>query len=251
MLLRAAGVDVTTGVCEAEAKRLNVPYLKLLATGRPWVHAKWAMTLDGKIASRTGDSKWISNAASRQRVHELRGKMDAILVGIGTALADDPQLTARPPGPRNATRIVLDSNGRLPPTSNLARTAKTIPTLIVTGDVPSERVHALESLGCEVLRLTDQGRPSLEALLIELGRRRMTNLLIEGGAAVLGAFIDAGEIDEFHIFIAPKIVGGATALSPVGGNGVGQMAEALALDSCTVENIEGDTYIRAAAREPT
>src|SRR5207253_7885382 len=108
-LLRAAGVTVDVGLCEAEARRLNAPYLKLLATGLPYVTAKWAMTLDGKIATRTGDSKWISNEASRRRVHELRGRMDAIIVGIGTALADDPLLTARPTGPRTPARIVLDS----------------------------------------------------------------------------------------------------------------------------------------------
>jgi diaminohydroxyphosphoribosylaminopyrimidine deaminase / 5-amino-6-(5-phosphoribosylamino)uracil reductase len=117
--LQAAGVEVALGLCEAEARRLNAPYLKLLATGRPYVHAKWAMTLDGKIATRTGDSKWISNQASRQRVHALRGLMDAIIAGIGTVLADDPLLTARPPGPRTAVRVVLDSRGRLPATGQL------------------------------------------------------------------------------------------------------------------------------------
>src|SRR5579884_2079657 len=113
-LLRQAGVTVELGIGEAEARRLNAPYLKLLEKRRPWVHAKWAMTLDGKIATRTGDSKWISNEASRRIVHALRGRMDAVIVGAGTALADDPLLTARPPGPRVATRAVLDSTGRLP-----------------------------------------------------------------------------------------------------------------------------------------
>src|SRR6185369_17263835 len=117
--LRAAGITVDFGVCAAEARRQNAPYLKLLATGRPYVHAKWAMTLDGKIATATGDSKWISNEASRRRVHELRGRMDAIIVGIGTALADDPLLTARPPGPRIPARVVLDSHARLPLTAQL------------------------------------------------------------------------------------------------------------------------------------
>src|SRR5437899_3135810 len=113
-LLRQAGVGVEMGLCEEEARRLNAPYLKLLSRGRPYVHAKWAMSLDGKIATRTGDSKWISNEASRRRVHEPRGRMDAIIAGIGTVLADDPLLTARPPGPRTPARIILDSRGRLP-----------------------------------------------------------------------------------------------------------------------------------------
>src|SRR5262249_4579827 len=126
-LLRGAGLTVDVGLCEAEARRLNAPYLKLLASGRPYVHLKWAMTLDGKICTRSGDSKWISNKASRGLVHALRGRMDAILVGIGTALADDPLLTARPPGPRLATRVVLDSHCRLPPDSQLVRTARDAP----------------------------------------------------------------------------------------------------------------------------
>ena len=242
-LLQSAGVEVTTGICELDARRLNAPYLKLLATAKPWVHAKWAMTLDGKIASRTGDSKWISNEASRRRVHELRGTMDAIIVGIGTVLADDPQLTARPPGPRIATRVLLDSSGRLPTTAALARTAKEAATLVVTSTPQSERVTELEVLGCEVIRLAEQGRPSVTALLAELGRRGMTNVLVEGGAGVLGAFFDAMAIDEFHVFIAPRIAGGSAALSPVGGLGVDLMARSLALDSCTVETIAGDTYI--------
>src|SRR5207244_10555859 len=117
--LRQASITVQVGIAETEARRLNAPYLKLLFTGTPYVHAKWAMTLDGKIATRTGDSRWISNDASRRRVHELRGRMDAIVVGIGTVLADDPMLTARPPGPRTATRVVLDAHARLPLSSQL------------------------------------------------------------------------------------------------------------------------------------
>src|SRR5262249_2887878 len=131
-LLRQAGIDVEVGQCEAESRRLNAPYLKLLSTGRPYVHAKWAMTLDGKIASRTGHSQWISGPGSRQRVHQLRGRMDAIVVGIGTALADDPLLTARPPGPRTAIRVVLDSQARLAVTSKLVETAASIPNLAAT-----------------------------------------------------------------------------------------------------------------------
>src|SRR5205814_10349644 len=117
-------MQMTRGGCEKEARSQNAPYLKLLATGRPYVHAKWAMTLDGKIATRGGDSKWISNEAARRRVHELRGRMDAIVVGIGTVLADDPLLTARPPGPRTPMRIVLDSTARTPLTVQIVHTAR-------------------------------------------------------------------------------------------------------------------------------
>jgi diaminohydroxyphosphoribosylaminopyrimidine deaminase/5-amino-6-(5-phosphoribosylamino)uracil reductase len=241
-LLRTAGVIVDIGVCEAEARRLNAPYLKLLADGRPYVHAKWAMTLDGKIATRSGDSKWISNEASRRRVHELRGRMDALIVGIGTVLTDDPLLTARPPGPRTALRTILDSQGRLPATCQLARTARQTPTLIAV--VFSEREDELKSLGCEVLKLpTSEGRPAILALLDELGRRRMTNVLVEGGAAVLGSFLDARAIDEVHVYIAPRLAGGAAARTPIAGAGVERIADALALTQWRMEPIAGDVLL--------
>src|SRR5262249_7269735 len=154
-----------------------------------------------KIATRTGDSKWISNEAARRRVHALRGRMDAIIAGIGTVLADDPRLTARPPGPRTALRVVLDSRGRLPATSLLARTAKDTPTLVVpAGDLPAARAEELRATGCDLLALpAAQGRPDVAALLDELGRRRITNVLVEGGGEVLGSFVDAGVIDEVHV----------------------------------------------------
>ncbi len=240
--LRAAGLTVEIGLDEAQARRLNAPYLKLLATGRPYVHLKWAMTLDGKTATRTGDSKWISGGASRRRVHELRGRMDAIVVGIGTALADDPLLTARPPGPRNPCRIVLDSRGRLPLTSQLVATAPSVPTLVVT--VAAVEAAALRQAGCEVLSLpAPEGRPDVSALLDELGRRRMTNILVEGGAGVLGGFVDAGAVDEVHVFIAPRLVGGGEARTPVGGQGVAGLAEALTLREWRVEMMDQDVYL--------
>jgi diaminohydroxyphosphoribosylaminopyrimidine deaminase/5-amino-6-(5-phosphoribosylamino)uracil reductase len=233
--LRQAGIAVEVGLCEAEARRLNAPYLKLLTKGRPYVHAKWAMTLDGKIATRTGDSKWISNEASRRRVHELRGRMDAIVVGIGTVLADDPLLTARPPGPRTPARVVLDHRGRTPPTSQLARTARETPTWIATAGEPASQLAAL---GCEVINL-----PNVAVLLDEMGRRRMTNVLVEGGAAVLGSFLDAGEIDQAHVFIAPRLAGGTEAKTPVGGRGMEKMADALALADWRAEMMGGDVYL--------
>jgi diaminohydroxyphosphoribosylaminopyrimidine deaminase/5-amino-6-(5-phosphoribosylamino)uracil reductase len=244
-LLRATGVEVVIGPGEAEARRQNAPYLKLLGTGRPYVHAKWAMTLDGKIATRAGDSRWISNEASRRRVHELRGRMDAIIAGIGTALADDPLLTARPPGPRTATRIVLDTLGRLPATSRLATTAREVPVLVATA-APSENptLAELAALGCECLSLpAAQGRPAIGALLDELGRRRMTNVLVEGGSEVLGSFLDAGAVDEVHVFIAPRLAGGSAARTPIGGHGVDRIADALSLSECHVETVEGDVYV--------
>lgn len=245
--LRAAGIAVDIGLCQTEARRQNAPYLKLAGTGRPYVHAKWAMTLDGKIATRTGDSKWISNEASRRKVHELRGRVDGILVGIGTALVDDPLLTARPPGPRVACRVILDSKARLPLTAQLVRTAATMPTMIAaSSSAPRDRVDALRQAGCEIVIPSPEpeGAPRLIALLDELGKRRWTNLLVEGGSDVLGRFLDAGLIDEVHVFVAPRLVGGGQGKTPVGGRGVESLAEAWNPAGWQVEMLDGDVYLR-------
>jgi diaminohydroxyphosphoribosylaminopyrimidine deaminase/5-amino-6-(5-phosphoribosylamino)uracil reductase len=246
--LREAGIAVEVGLYEAEARRLNTPYLTLLKRGRPYIHAKWAMTLDGKICTRTGDSKWIGNEAARRRVHELRGRMDAVIVGIGTALVDNPLLTVRPPGCRVPTRIVLDSQGRLPPDSQLVRTAQEWPMLLVTAvEIPPS--DALRAAGCEVLTLEgERGRPSLSQLLENLGKRRMTNVLVEGGAEVLGSFMDAGVVDEVWAFVAPLIVGGL-GKTPVGGVGVAKMAESLSLRERRIEVLDEDVLVHGLCRE--
>lgn len=214
-----AGIDVQVGLLKDEVELLNAPFIKLMTTGLPYVHAKWAMTLDGKIATRTGDSKWISNDESRVLVHELRGFMDAIVIGSGTARADDPLLTARPSRARVATRIVLDSNARLPLDSQLVRTAREVPLIIVCGSGARwGDVSRLKQAGAEILQAAEQ-RPKFEDLLDELGRRRMTNILIEGGSEVLGSAFDQHLIDELHVFVAPKLIGGRAAKTPVGGEG--------------------------------
>lgn len=252
-LLQAAGREVVEGLAEAEARRLNAPYLKLLTTGRPYVHAKWAMTLDGKIATASGDSKWISGEASRRRVHALRGRMDAIVIGSGTVRADDPSLTARPPGPRTPARIVLTGTGQIPRESQLLRTAREVPVIIAALHPLAESViKDLTKGGCEVLGLPGDQRqqPSVTALLDELGRRRMTNILVEGGSAVLGSFLDAQAVDEVHVYVAPKLVGGTGALSPVGGNGVSKMAGALVVADWRVEQIGSDVMLHGRVQPP-
>lgn len=242
--LQEAGIAVDVGICAEEARALNAPYLKLIETGTPWVIAKWAMTLDGKIATRTGNSQWISNEASRAVVHQLRGRVDAIIVGSGTARSDDPLLTARPAGPRVATRIILDSNASLSVDSQLVKTVDSAPVLVVvTSGAPLENVSRLKESGCEVLAV--DGETSSERvgrLLAELGQRRMTNVLVEGGATLLGAFHDAEAIDEVHLFIAPKIIGGANAPSPLGGDGLQFVADAKPLTDWKVMELKGDIY---------
>ncbi len=244
--LRAAGVQVSVGLLEAEARELNGPYLKLLSKQRPFVLAKWAMTLDGKIASRTGSSRWISSEASRARVHALRGRVDAILIGSRTAAADDPLLTVRPAGLRTPLRVVLDTQATLATDSQLVKTALETPVLVAVGELaPAERTDRLAASGCEILRLAGGSHAErLQNLLGELGRRRLTNVLAEGGGRLLGALFDQGEIDEWHVFIAPKLIGGASAVSPLAGVGLADMTAAAGLRGVTVEQIGNDIYAR-------
>lgn len=272
--LRQAGRLVETGLLDHEVRQLNAPFRKLIQTGQPWVHAKWAMTLDGRIASRSGASQWISNAVSRGRVHDLRGRMDAILVGVGTAVADDPLLTARPPGPRMAMRVVVDSQARLPLDSQLVRTAREGRVLVATTEqAPVSRRTALAAAGVEVLVLpsaansrlpgTEATQPPVEtpevsaegwvdlpALLSALGARRITNVLVEGGGALLGSLHDQRLIDEAHVFIAPRLLGGAAALSPVLGWGVDHPGAGLTLEEPMVEVLDGDVYVHGRMRAP-
>jgi diaminohydroxyphosphoribosylaminopyrimidine deaminase/5-amino-6-(5-phosphoribosylamino)uracil reductase len=243
-VLRGAGVDVSVGLCEAEAVALNAPYLKLLRTGRPWVHAKWAMTLDGKIATRTGDSKLISGEESRRRVHELRGRMDAIVVGRGTVVADDPLLTARPAGARTPARVVVSASGDLPERCQLRATAREVPVIVYTAN--ASKLDGWRADGAEVVTF-DVNAISLDAVLADLGRRRFTNVLIEGGSILHGLVHDARAADEFHAFIALKLIGGRAALDPIGGHGADLMSDALSLDRVTFEPSGADVYVHGFA----
>ena len=251
--LTDAEVSVRTGVCEKDARRLNAPYLKLLETGRPWCIAKWAMTLDGKTATETGSSRWISNEQSRAVVHDLRGRVDAILVGSETARIDDPLLTVRPPGLRVPLRVVVDSKCRLASDSQLAQTTRDVPVLVAVGPEASDDDRArLVATGCEVFS-SDSRDPNarLDALLRELGNRKFTNILIEGGGRLAGAFFELGQIDEIHAFVAPKLVSGTGSPSPLAGIGIPNMEEATQLESVQCQSLGGDTYItgRVAGRK--
>jgi diaminohydroxyphosphoribosylaminopyrimidine deaminase/5-amino-6-(5-phosphoribosylamino)uracil reductase len=249
--LREAGIVVEVGIGEAAARRLNAPYLKRLRTGRPWVHAKWAMTLDGKIATRTKKSQWITGELSRARVHELRGKMDAIVVGRGTLVADDPLLTARPAGPRTAMRVVLTANGEgLPEKSRLLESAQEAPILIITSTGSAKKLTPWHERGAEVIELpaSAAGTLDVKSLLTELASRGMTNVLVEGGAATLGSFRDAGEIDEVHAFIAPMLFGGIDALSPLSGFGIAEIGEATTLSDCRIEQVGDDVLVHGFVR---
>jgi diaminohydroxyphosphoribosylaminopyrimidine deaminase/5-amino-6-(5-phosphoribosylamino)uracil reductase len=243
--LQDAGIDVQVGLLAEAAEQLNAPYLKLLRHKRPWIVAKWAMTLDGKLASRTGNSQWISCTESRRIVHQLRGRVDAILVGSGTAMHDDPLLTARPGGPRVAARIVVDSQAQLSLTSQLVATADYAPVVVaVAEDADPQRCRALQNAGCEVLRCKGPTHGErLRDLLDHLGSRRWTNVMVEGGARVFGTLMELGEIDEVHAFVAPKLVGGAAAPSPIAGAGFDTIAGGWFLDQPTIVPAGDDVYV--------
>ncbi len=250
--LRQAGLTVEVGLMEPEARWLNAPYLKRITTGRPWLIAKWAVSLDGKIASRSGDSAWITGPQARRRVHQLRGRMDAILVGSRTAMVDNPHLTARPPGPRTPLRIVIDSQARLPETSYLVRTAAELPVLVAAGPAaPVARCRRLRQAGCEVWVGTAEDRDQrLLELCDELGRRQMTNVLVEGGGCLLGSLFDAAALDEVFGFVAPKLIGGADAPTPLAGRGCPNMSQVITLEGVRLELIDSDILVQGRIPRP-
>jgi diaminohydroxyphosphoribosylaminopyrimidine deaminase / 5-amino-6-(5-phosphoribosylamino)uracil reductase len=232
--LASAGVEVQTGLMANEATRLNEAYLHLMRTGRPFVHLKMAVSLDGKIATRTGDSRWVAGPECRSRAHELRHEYDAILVGSGTATIDDPLLTDRSGLRRRRplVRVVLDNNLQVSIDSQLVRTAREAPVIVVARPSADETKAAeLDSCGVEVVKKNDS---SLTALLDDLGNRSIQSLLIEGGANVAGRFVEEGLVNKFTFFVAPKIVGGREAPSAIGGLGVETMNDALALEDVEV-----------------
>jgi len=241
--LRTAGVEVQTGLLAKEAARVNEAYLHYMRTGRPFVHLKLAVSLDGKIATRTKDSRWVTGPESLQRVHELRHEHDAILIGIGTALVDDPLLTDRStlPRRRSLVRVVLDDRLELPSDSNLVRTAQQFPLLVVGNRAANEtRAKQLDQKKIEIISSEDR---DIVALLEELGRRSISSVLVEGGSNVAGFFVDAGLINKATFFIAPKIVGGSKAPTAVGGEGVERMKDALKLEGVEVIRLGDDIEV--------
>ena len=246
-LLRAAGLEVEEGLLAKEAAKLNESFIKWVSTKMPFGIMKTAMTLDGKIATRTGHSKWITGAAARLRVHRLRDTCDAIMVGIGTVLADDPELTTRlPEGGRNPVRIVVDSRARTPLTAKLVNDGQA-PTLIaVTADAPQQSIAALQAKGAEILVLPrGETGVDLRVLFRVLAERKLTSVLIEGGATLNAAALAANVVDKVEAFVAPKIIGGTAAPGPVGGQGAVSLGDAVMLEDAVAETIGEDILISA------
>lgn len=244
-LLRERGLEVVTGILKEECGAINAPFFHYIRTGTPYVVLKYAMTLDGKIASRTGASRWITGEAARERVHRDRGRYAAVMVGLGTVLADDPLLTCRIEGGRSPLRIICDSGLSTPLDSRIVRTAREVPTLIATCIGEPARLSPYRKAGCETLTLprgTD-GRLSLPDLTAALGKRGIDSILLEGGAALHGAMLDAHLVQRIQCYLAPKLFGGTAAPSPVGGQGVESPAEAFRLLRRTITPLGEDLLI--------
>ena len=255
-ILRDEGVqvDVAGGELAGKARLLNQPFRKRARTGRPWVLFKSAMSLDGKVATQTGDSKWISGEDSRLRTHRWRSEADAVAVGIGTALADDPQLTARVDGVhRQPRRVVFDSTARLPLGSQLvAGTAELPLVVVVSRAAPRSATDALERAGVEVIVATGENEPArVRSALDQLGALDppVSSVLLEGGPHLAGAFLDADEIDEVRLFIAPLLLGGRTARDPLEGEAVERISEAVRALTLECESFADDVLISARLKE--
>ena len=253
-ILRDEGIDVVLaeGDLARRARLQNQPFRKLARTGRPWILFKSAMTLDGKVATRTGDSKWISGPESRRLSHHWRADVDGVAIGIGTALADDPQLTARIEAvARQPRRIVFDSLARLPLGSQLVQSTTDLPlTVVVSRAAPRTATDALSTHGVDVIVAAGENEPArVRSALEQLGSAGVSSILLEGGPHLAGVFMDAGEVDEMRLFVAPMVVGGRTARDPLEGEGVDAIADATRALTLDCQRIDEDLLISARIRE--
>jgi diaminohydroxyphosphoribosylaminopyrimidine deaminase/5-amino-6-(5-phosphoribosylamino)uracil reductase len=257
-ILRDEGIEVLIdeGELSQQARSLNQPFRKHARVGRPWILFKSAMTLDGKVATRTGDSRWISGVESRDRVHRWRSMLSAVIVGIGTVLADDPLLTARPngrgaPEATQPRRVVFDSLARTPLDSRLVRHTEEAPlTIVVSRAARRADTDALEAAGAEVIVASGENEPArVRNALDQLGALGITSALLEGGPHLAGAFLDSGEIDEVRLFVAPMLLGGRTARDPLEGEGVDRIADAMRTLTLDCDQVGDDLMISARLHE--
>jgi diaminohydroxyphosphoribosylaminopyrimidine deaminase/5-amino-6-(5-phosphoribosylamino)uracil reductase len=247
--LRSQGVRVRIGLMEQKARRLNECFFKHNATKLPFVTLKIAMSLDGKIATPTGESRWITTSESRSMVHSLRDRSDAIMVGVGTALTDNPSLTARLPNGqgKDPLRVIVDSKARIPVDAKvIAQTSTAVTIIAVTPAAPADKVKALREAGAEVAVLSEDenGRTDLGSLMEYLGRYPVQSLLVEGGSELAGSMMINKMIDKVMFFIAPMIIGGGTAPTPIGGTGFPHIDEAIELRDIEVSRIGSDILVQ-------
>lgn len=251
--LRAAGIEVEIGVLEAQCRSLNKAFFHFIETGRPYVTAKYAATLDGRIAAHSGRSKWITGNVAREHVHASRARCAAVMAGIGTVIADDPMLNCRLGAERfvhQPMRVVCDSRLRTPLDSRLVRTSQEIPVVLAVGeDVPEEQVRPYTEAGCSILRiLSTDGRLDLQTLMVELGKMRLDSVYVEGGPTLLGSLLDAKLINCIQAYIAPKLMGGEGALSAIGGIGADSPQDAAIVEDPRVSFFGEDILIEGEVR---
>lgn len=250
-LLRQAGIEVIEGIGRSEAERLNEVFIKYMTTQRPFVILKAAMTLDGRIATRSGTSRWITGEAARREVHRLRSEVDAVMVGVGTVLADDPMLTARRKGARNPIRVVIDPSLRTPSTARMITSITEAPTLLLTtSKAPASKIQRLKEKGAQIELLPHaRGEFAFDAILERLGKSGITSLLIEGGGRVNGMALRAGAVDRVIFYIAPKLLCGEDAKGVVAGRSIADLSEAIRLDQVKVKQVGEDIRIEGSLRK--
>lgn len=250
-ILRDAGIECVSGVLEEECHALNEVFFHYITTRTPYVVMKYAMTLDGKIAAYTGDSRWITGEAAREHVHHTRKQLSSILVGIGTVLADDPMLNCRIESGVDPLRLICDSNLRTPLDSQLVRTAKDIPTWIFCAHADVARKTALENAGVHVIPMPDESgtHVDLKAMMAYLGKEQIDSVLLEGGRTLNGEALRLGLVHAVQAYIAPKLIGGADAHGPVGGIGIAKMADALTLENLTITRLGDDLLMEGRIRK--
>lgn len=233
--LRENSIEVVTGILKQEAQKLNEKFIHWHKTGRPFVHLKMAISADGRIATHTGDSQWITGEESLKKVHELRNEYDAILVGANTAVIDNPSLTDRSGRARNRkfVRVVLDNSLAIHLNSQLVLTAKETPTYVFTDSDDVEKVNLLKDEGVKIIKIAEGGR-NLQGVLQELGKREIQSVLVEGGTKIAGSFYDAKLIDKLTFFIAPMVIGGKDAPTAIGGQGSKVLSSAMRLNDLEI-----------------
>ncbi len=248
--LEAVGIQVITGVLGKECRLINEPFVKHVSTGLPFLTLKSALTLDGKTATALGDSRWITNDKSRRYVHQLRAEVDAVMVGVGTLLADNPELTVRHVKGKNPLRIIVDSSLKIPNESRVLGDDLARGTIIATTSDDQERIGFLETRGAQVIRCaSDKGRVDLRDLMQRLGAKGIQSILLEGGSELAGAALRQGLIDKFILFYAPIVLGGAAGIGLFGGKSVERMGRAFRLETARVRRFGGDVMIEAYPEE--
>lgn len=243
--LRASGIEVVTGVLQRECDALNPIFFHYITKKLPYVAVKYAMTFDGKIATASGASKWITGEAARKRVHYLRSRYSAIITGVGTVLADNPLLTAHGEG-KNPVRIVVDTHAKTPLESNLVKTAREVQTIIATCEAAGEKLEALKAAGCKVWTIAEKdGMVDLRELLVKLAGEKIDSVFVEAGGSLVYSFFETECVQKVYAFIAPKVFGGAEAKTPVEGKGIHNIADAYEFKNCSAEKIGEDVLLEA------